>query len=64
MNREHLIRRYEHNYFRDWVVSTKRQGKRLRGTFQDYVLHSMRLTAQNQPNAETPRGLARSPSSS
>ena len=26
MNREPLIRRYEHNYFRGWVVSTKRRG--------------------------------------
>jgi hypothetical protein len=28
MNREYLIQRYEHNYFRGWVVSTKRRGKR------------------------------------
>ena len=29
INREHLIQRYEHNYFRGWMVSTKRRGKRL-----------------------------------
>ena len=35
MNREHLIRRYEHNYFRGWVVSTKRRGKRFTRCFSD-----------------------------
>ena len=35
MNREHLIRRYEHNYFRAWVVSTKRRGKRFVRYFSD-----------------------------
>jgi len=35
MNREHLIRRYEHNYFRGWVVSTKRRGKRFTRYFSD-----------------------------
>ena len=29
IHREHLIQRYEHNYFRGWMVSTKRRGKRL-----------------------------------
>jgi hypothetical protein len=28
MKPERLIRRYEHNYFRGWVVATKRRGKR------------------------------------
>jgi hypothetical protein len=27
MNREHLIRQYEHNYFRGWLVGIKRRGK-------------------------------------
>ena len=35
MNREHLIRRYEPNYFRGWVVSTKRRGKRFVRYFSD-----------------------------
>ena len=35
MNREHLICRYEHNYFRGWVVSTKRRGKRFTRYFAD-----------------------------
>jgi len=29
IHREHLIQRYEHNYFHCWMVSTKRRGKRL-----------------------------------
>ena len=35
MRREHLIRRYEHNYFRGWVVSTKRRGRRWVKYFSD-----------------------------
>ena len=35
LNRESLIRRYEHNYFRDWVVSTKRRGKGFTRYFSD-----------------------------
>jgi hypothetical protein len=27
VNREQLIRRYERNYFRGWIVSTKRRGR-------------------------------------
>ena len=38
MNREYLIRRYEHNYFRGWVVSTKRRGKRFVRYFSDPAL--------------------------
>ncbi len=40
MNREYLIRRYEHNYFRDWMVSTKRRGKRFnrKGAFTNQIL--------------------------
>ena len=30
-----LIRRYEHNYFRGWVVSTKRRGRRWVKYFSD-----------------------------
>ena len=36
MKREHLIRRYEHNYFRGWVVSTKRRGKRFTRYFSNH----------------------------
>ena len=32
-----LIRRYEHNYFSGWVVSTKRQGRRWARYFSDHV---------------------------
>jgi AP2 domain len=32
---ERLIRRYEHNYFRGWVVSTKRRGRRWTKYFSD-----------------------------
>jgi len=32
----YLIRRYEHNYFRGWVVSTKRRGKRFTRYFSDH----------------------------
>jgi len=32
---EHLIQRYEHNYFCGWVVSAKRQGKRVTRYFSD-----------------------------
>ena len=35
MNREHLIQRYEYNYFHGWVVSAKRKGKRFRRYFSD-----------------------------
>ena len=35
MKPEYLIRRYEHNYFRGWVVSTKRRGKRWVRYFSD-----------------------------
>jgi hypothetical protein len=35
MKRDPLIRRYEHNYFRGWVVSTKRRGKRWAEYFSD-----------------------------
>ena len=35
MSRERLIRRYEHNYFRGWVVSTKRRGHRWVKYFSD-----------------------------
>ena len=34
MNRAHLTRRYEHNYFRGWVVSTNRRGKQFTRYFQ------------------------------
>jgi hypothetical protein len=35
MSREHLIRRYEHNYFSGWVVAAKRQGKKWTRYFSD-----------------------------
>jgi hypothetical protein len=35
MTSEHLIRRYEHNYFRGWVVSAKRRGRRWVRYFSD-----------------------------
>ena len=35
MKRERLIRRYEHNYFSGWVVSTKRRGRRWVKYFSD-----------------------------
>lgn len=35
MKRERLIRRYEHNHFRGWVVATKRRGKRFVRYFSD-----------------------------
>jgi AP2 domain len=35
MGREYLIRRYEHNHFRGWVVSIKRRGKRKVRYFSD-----------------------------
>ena len=35
MRREYLIRRYQQNHFRGWVVSTKRQGKRFARYFSD-----------------------------
>src|SRR5690242_9303715 len=33
--RNRLIQRYEHNHFRGWIVSTKRQGKRFVRYFSD-----------------------------
>ena len=38
MRREHLILRYEHNQFRGWRVTTKRQGKRFIRYFSDKPL--------------------------
>ena len=35
MKRERLIRRYEHNHFSGWVVSTKRRGRRWAKYFSD-----------------------------
>src|SRR4030095_10543893 len=35
MKPEHLIGRYEHNYFRGWVVSAKRRGRRWARYFSD-----------------------------
>jgi len=35
MKRERLIRRYEHNHFRGWVVAAKRRGKRWIKYFSD-----------------------------
>ncbi len=35
MPQERLIRRYEHNYFRGWVVAIKRRGKRWIRYFSD-----------------------------
>ena len=35
MKSERLIRRYEHNHFRGWVVSTKRRGRRYTKYFSD-----------------------------
>jgi hypothetical protein len=35
MRRERLIRRYEHNYFRGWLVCIKRQGTRYEKYFSD-----------------------------
>jgi len=35
VNRYRLIRRYEHNYFRGWVVSIKRRGRRWVRYFSD-----------------------------
>jgi len=35
VKRQHLIARYEHNYFRGWVVAIKRQGKRFTRYFSD-----------------------------
>jgi hypothetical protein len=32
---EYLVRRYEHNYFRGWVVGTQRQGKQYQRYFSD-----------------------------
>src|SRR5215831_8088516 len=31
----YLVQRYEHNHFRGWMVSTKRQGKRIARYFSD-----------------------------
>lgn len=35
MKRDRLIRRYEHNHFRGWVVAAKRRGKRWVEYFSD-----------------------------
>src|SRR4051794_15245128 len=35
MGREYLIRRYEHNHFRGWCVSTRRRGKAFVRYFSD-----------------------------
>ena len=35
---EHLIQRYEHNYFHGWVVTAKRKGKRFTRYFSDTPL--------------------------
>jgi len=39
---EYLVRRYEHNYFRGWVVGTQRQGKQYQRYFSDKP-HGRRL---------------------